>query len=80
MELLSEEICFVSKKDFGTFDLSQVEPLSLGFIRGRHDRITERCHVLTELLCIIDDLVENLFFVRLKRKARDFILPSLQIL
>jgi hypothetical protein len=80
MELLTEEICFVRKKDFGTFDFSQVKSLSLGFIRSRHDRIAERCHMVPEFLRIVDDLVENLFFVRLERKRGDFILPLLEIL
>lgn len=80
MELLSEEICFIRKKDFGTFDFSQVKSLSLGFIRRRHDWIAERCHMLPEFLRIVDDLVENLFFIRLEWKPRDFILPLLEIL
>jgi hypothetical protein len=79
VKFLSEEVCLVSQENFSAFDLSKVESLCLSFISCGHDRITERCHVLSEFLCVTDDLVENLFFVGLEGQPRNFILPLLEI-
>ena len=80
MKLLSEEVGFVGQENFGAFDLSKVESLSLRFVRCGHYWIAERCHMLPEFLCIVDDFLENLLFVWLEREPTDFVLPLLEIL
>jgi hypothetical protein len=79
VELLAEEVGLVREEDFCAFNLPQVEALCLGLIRGSHDGIAEGSDVLPELLSVVDDLLQNLFFVRLEGKIRNLILPGLQI-
>jgi hypothetical protein len=79
MELLPEKVGFKCKENLSAFNLAEIESLSLRFVCSRHDWIAERRNVISEFLSVVDDFSKYLLFVRLERKRRDLILPSLKI-
>ena len=66
VKLLSEEVGFVGEQDVGAFDLAKVETLSRDFVRCCHDRIGEGTNEISEVLCLINNVLNSTFLLWLE--------------
>ena len=79
MELLSEEVGFVGEQDVGTFDLAEVETLSRDFVGCCHDRIGKGTNEISEVLRLVNNVLNSTFLLGLEGQARNLRLPVLQV-
>ena len=79
MELLSEEVGFVGEQDVGTFDLAEVETLSRDFVGCCHDRIGKGTNEISEVLCLVNNVLNSTFLLWLEGQAGNLRLPVLQV-
>lgn len=80
VNLLSEKIRLISKKNFSPFDLAQIKHQGRNFLYCRTRRVGEALQKVTEASSLIEDAVKDLLFVRLEGKTRDLGLPLEEIL
>lgn len=79
MDLLTEEVGFISEKNFSSLNLPQIEYQCRNFLRGGASSIGEALQKIPEGSSLIDYVLQNLFFVGLERQVWDFSLPIQEI-
>lgn len=77
MKLLAEEICLIGQQDLGPFNFAQVETLCGYLLGSGHHWIGIGTHEVAKVLSRGDDVLEDVFFIRLERKTVYIILPVL---
>lgn len=66
MKFCTKEIGFMSEENLGSFNLAKVEALGGNFVGCSHDGVYVWAHTIAEGLGGLDDVVESVFFFRLK--------------
>lgn len=75
MDLLSEEVGFVRQQDLRAFYLSEIEYQCGNLLSRGACGVGEAMEEVSETNCLINDVVQGLFLIRLERQACDFGLP-----
>jgi hypothetical protein len=67
MNFLPEKVCLKGEKNFSTFDFAQVEYQGRDFLGCSASSIREAMQEIAERSSLVDNTLENLFFLGLER-------------
>jgi hypothetical protein len=80
VNLLSQIVRLLGQENLGPFNFAQIENQSRHFLRGDTGGVGESLQEIAEAECLVDNTVQDLFLVRLKRQIGNLRMPVLEIL